>query len=68
MRKLGKKNQMEHGTFIAYANCGNCNCRNVCITCNNCTGSTLSTTGYQTTQTVNTNKIFQQAASISIMG
>lgn len=67
MKGLGKKSHMEQGTFVAYANCGNCNCTNVCITCSNCTGSTLSETGYQITQTVNTNKIFQKAAGISVL-
>lgn len=66
MKKLGKKSLMEQGTFVAYA-CGNCNCTNVCITCNNCSGSTLRDTGYQKTQLVNTNKIFRQAAGISIL-
>ncbi len=66
MKKLGKKSLMEQGTFVAYA-CGNCNCTNVCITCNNCSSSTLSETGYQTTRMVNTNKIFRQAAGISIL-
>lgn len=66
MKKLGKKSLMEQGTFVAYA-CGNCSCRDVCITCNNCTSSTLSDTGIQTTSMVNTNKIFRQAAGISIM-
>ena len=66
MKKLGKKSLMEQGTFVAYA-CGNCNCTNVCLTCNTCSGSTLRDTGYQTTQLVNTNKIFRQAAGISIL-
>jgi putative bacteriocin precursor len=66
MKKLGKKSRMEQGTFVAYA-CGNCNCRNVCITCNNCTTSTPTATGAYSTQVVNTNKIFRQAAGISIL-
>ena len=41
MKRLGKKSQMEQGTFVAYATCGNCNCTNVCITCKNCTGVLL---------------------------
>ena len=67
MKRLGKKSQMEQGTFVAYATCGNCNCTNVCITCKNCTGSTLSQTGYQSTQIVNTNKMLQKAAAISVL-
>ena len=65
MKKLGKKNQMEQGTFVAYA-CGNCNCGNVCITCNNCTTSTPTATGAYTTQVVNTNKISKYGKSYAV--
>lgn len=40
---LGKKNNFEKGTFVAYA-C-NCNCFAICGTCNNCNYTTPQESG-----------------------
>ncbi|QNU67993.1 CLI_3235 family bacteriocin precursor [Ruminiclostridium herbifermentans] len=50
--KLGKKNNFENGTFMAYA-C-NCNCFCYCSACNNCNTKTPTATGSYALKFANT--------------
>lgn len=62
---LGKKNNFENGTFMAYA-CS-CTCYCYCGTCKNCNSRTLNSTGTAILNSVNISTGSSKALSTLIL-